>query len=109
MSDPLLDFLLTRDRDKVLAEARPASLEALYAEASAEDRAVIDVMPVGVLRRRLLEAERAAAFAKKREQPVRVIGNLELVDALRKSNAERDRLLAKVAELRRMSGVGDAA
>lgn len=98
MSDPLLDFLLSRDREKVLAEARPVSLERLYAEASVEDRAVIDTMPTGVLRRRLLEAEQALALAKRPK--VRVIGNPELLGALKRAQAKAESAEATCAQLR---------
>lgn len=107
MSDPLLDFLLSRDPDKVLAEARPVSLEKLYAEASIEDRELLDDLPVGVLRRRLVEAERALAAVKRPK--TRVVANGELLEALRKATVERDRLRAKVAELRELLGKGGEA
>lgn len=96
MSDPLLDFVLSRDPEKVLAEARPASLEVLYAEASMEDRAALDLLPIGVLRRRIAHAE--AVNARK----VKVFGNRELLTALKRSNAERDSLKARNQELRRI-------
>ena len=98
MSDPLLDFLLSRDPEKVLAEARPVPLERLYAEASVEDRELIDELPVGVIRRRLLDAERL--LAEKRTPKVRVIGNPELMRALHDARAERDRLVAENQDLR---------
>ena len=96
MSDPLLDFLLSRDREKVLSEARHVSLEALYAEASIEDRGIIDQMPIGVLRRRLAEAERRAV------PKVRVVGNRDLLDRVKAEAARADAAEARVKELREL-------
>lgn len=98
MSDPLLDFLLSRDREKVMAEARPVSLERLYAEASIEDRELIDTLPVGVLRRKLLEAE--MLLSARQDQPVRVVGSGELLKLLRRQRTENEKLKASVRELR---------
>lgn len=94
MSDPLLDFLLSRDREKVIAEARPVSLEKLYAEASIEDRELIDEMPVGVLRRKLIEAETRA------KPEVKVIGNDDLIRAGKYWKARAERAEASLAECR---------
>lgn len=96
MSDSLMDFLLSRDREKVLGEARHVSLEALYAEASIEDRGIIDQMPIGVLRRRLAEAERRTV------PKVRVMGNRELLDRVKAEARRADVAEAKVAELRKL-------
>ena len=96
MSDSLMDFLLSRDREKVLSEARHVSLEALYAEASIEDRGIIDQMPIGVLRRRLAEAERRAV------PKVRVIGNRDLLDRVKAEAARADAAEARVKELREL-------
>ena len=88
MSDPLMDFLLSRDPVKVLAEAVPVPLERLWAEASIADRTLIEELPIGVLRRRLLDLEALLA----RKPKVQVIGSSELLQALRAANqrAKRD-------------------
>ena len=96
MSDSLMDFLLSRDREKVLSEARHVSLEALYAEASIEDRGIIDQLPIGVLRRRLAEAERRAV------PKVRVVGNRDLLERVKAEAKRADIAEAKVAELRKL-------
>lgn len=96
MSDSLMDFLLSRDREKVLGEARHVSLEALYAEASIEDRGIIDQLPIGVLRRRLAEAERRAV------PKVRVVGNRDLLERVKAEAKRADIAEAKVAELRKL-------
>ena len=116
MSDPLMDFLLSCDRDKVLAEARPAvSLEKLYAEAPEQVRGVIDDMPVYVLRRKLAlsEAKLVAARAEPRKPAVRVVGNRELVAALNRARQK----ISELEEIRedqarmiaRLRGRRDAA
>ncbi|MEV8339234.1 hypothetical protein [Leucobacter sp. NPDC077196] len=97
-SDPLLDFLLTRDRRKVMAEAVNVPLERLYAEASVEDRELIDVLPVGVVRRRLMQAE--VLLASREEREVRVVGSGELLTLLRRQRAENEKLKRSNQELR---------
>lgn len=94
MTDDLLEFLTSRDPVRVERERVRVSLSQLLAEANPAQREVIESMPIGVLRRKLLEFERRVL------QPVRVVGDPELVQALRKSNAERDELRRRNAELR---------
>lgn len=106
MSDPLMNFLNSVDRDKVMAEQ--VSIEKLYAEAPADVREVIDVMPIGVLRRRLAAAEKELEAARRnRKERVRVLGNRELaqmVGRLRQRVSEleqiRDDQALRIAELR---------
>lgn len=106
MSDPLMDFLLSRDRDKVMADG--LDLESLYAEAPALVKSAIDLMPIGELRLRLATAEAALEAARRdRKVRVRVVGNRELaqmVTNLRGKLAERDEINERqarmIAELR---------
>lgn len=98
MSDPLLDFLLTRDRRKVMAEAMNVPLERLYAEASVEDRELIEALPVGVLRRKLMQAE--VLLASRGDREVRVVGSDELLTMLRRQRTENEKLKHTNQELR---------
>lgn len=100
MSDPLLDFLLSRDKKKVMAEAVPVPLERLYAEASIADRELIDELPIGVLRKKLLEAEVLLASRGKAE--VKYVGSEELLKAMRRQNVELQKLKQRNAELREL-------
>lgn len=99
MSDPLWDFLMTRDRDKVLAEARPCSVERLYAEASIEDRGVLEVLSPGQLRRRVAVIEQ-----EQRTPKVRVIGNKDLMRVAKLQMQRADTAEAKNKELRALIG-----
>lgn len=99
-SDPLLDFLLTRDRRKVMAEAVNVPLERLYAEASMEDRQLIEALPVGVVRRKLMQAE--VLLASRDDRKVRVVGSDELLGLLRRQRAENEKLKRSNQELRDM-------
>lgn len=106
MSDPLMEFLMSRDRDKVRAEG--VDLQKLYAEAPEHVQGVMDVLPIGVLRRRLANAEAQLEAARRdRKVRVRVVGNRELaqmVTKLRGKLAERDEINERqarmIAELR---------
>lgn len=106
MSDPLMDFLMSRDRDRVMAEG--IDLQKLYAEAPELVKSAIDLMPIGELRLRLATAEAALEAARRdRKVRVRVVGNRELaqmVTKLRGKLAERDEINERqarmIAELR---------
>ena len=90
-----------------MAEARPVPLETLYAEASIPDRELIEALPIGVLRRKLLEAETLLSAVG--EPEVRVVGQRELIAALRRATAANEKLKASNAELRAMLyGKGEA-
>lgn len=106
MSDPLMDFLMSRDRDRVMAEG--IDLQKLYAEAPELVKSAIDLMPIGELRLRLATAEAALEAARRdRKVRVQVVGNRELaqmVTKLRGKLAERDEINERqarmIAELR---------
>lgn len=101
MSDPLMDFLLSRDRDKVMADG--LDLESLYAEAPELVKSAIDLMPIGELRLRLATAEAALEAARRdRKVRVQVVGNRELaqmVTKLRGTVQEKNQVNAKQARM----------
>lgn len=107
MSDPLMNFLNSVDRDKVMAEGKP-NFERLYREAPPHVQSLIDEMPIGALRRKLATTEAALEAARRdRKERVRVVGNRELaqmVTRLRGKLAERDEINERqarmIAELR---------
>lgn len=107
--DELMEFLLTRDRGKVAAEASPVPLEQLYAEAPETVRGVIDVMPIGALRRKLAVAEaELGAMREARKVSVRVVGPDQIVAEMKRAqrkireleeiNQDQARLLAQQRE-----------
>lgn len=84
MSDPLMEFLMSRDRDRVMAEG--IDLQKLYTEAPELVRSAIDLMPIGELRLRLATAEAALEAARRdRKVRVQVVGNRELAQMLERS------------------------
>lgn len=102
-----MQFLMTRDREKVMADG--INLVAVYSEAPKLVRSVIDVMPVGELRINLAAAESALAASRRtREQPVRVVANAALtrtivklrgqVEELEKRNKDQAGMIARLRE-----------
>lgn len=103
MSDPLMNFLMTRDPAKVIAEGRGVSLERLYAEATAVERELIDEMPIGELRRKLAQAEeKIARMERDKNRKVKVVGGPELMGALRRMTERARAAEAKIAELQQI-------
>lgn len=109
MNDPLMQFLMTRDREKVMAEG--INLVALYSEAPQMVRTVIDVMPVGELRINLAAAESALAASRRaRKEPVRVVANGALtkmiaklrgqVEELEQRNKDQAGMIARLREMK---------
>lgn len=107
--DDLMEFLMSRDRGKVLSEASPVPLEQLYAEAPEPVRSLIDEMPIGVLRRKLANAEAELGHVRQvRKGRVQVVGNRELAAALERSqrkvreleeiNQDQARMLTRLRE-----------
>lgn len=103
-----MEFIMTRDRDKVLAEGS-LSIERLYAEATPKVREEIGALPVGVLRRQLAVAEAALVAARQAPKVVeRVVGDRVLMKALQEARSEVRQLMdrnemqaRRIAELRK--------
>lgn len=92
---------MTRDAARVLSERSTVPLEQLYAEAPERVRGVIDVMPIGVLRRKLAAAE--VELSAMRDARAREVKFLD--ERARIARAEESRVLAARLQraLRRVS------
>lgn len=106
MSDPLMLFLLSRDRDRVMAEGR-STFERMYRDAPVDVRAAIDETPIAELRRKLENAEAALEAARRdRKTRVQVVGNRELAQMLareRQRTAELQEIIEEQA--RKIAGL----
>lgn len=109
MSDPLMLFLMSRDRDRVLAEGR-STFERMYRDAPVDVRAAIDETPIAELRRKLENAEAARdvlevqleAARRDRKTRVQVVGNRELAQMLARERQRTAELQEIIEEQARM-------